>query len=225
MKTYSVELREKVIKAGEEGKTIEEIAEIYKVGQTFVKKIRKQQKEEGNILPKPHGGGRQRILHIEERQKLKERVKETVDESLEELRGWIKEEFHKGISISTVSKELQEMRLWNKKTLYASEMKEEERNEYREKIKEYDDNNLIFLDEMEINRALTRRYGRAEGKARAVGTIPRNKGKNHTVISVMGVRGIISSMQIEEGVDSEVFKVFLKDFLVKNIKKEDVVVW
>lgn len=128
MKAYSVDLRERVIKAGEEGKTIEEIGKIYKVSETFIKKLRKQQKEEGNILPKGHAGGRERILKEEERAKLKERVKTTVDESLEELCEWIKKEFNKAISVPTVCRELQEMKLWNKKKHY-TQVKEKKKNE------------------------------------------------------------------------------------------------
>ena len=70
-----------------------------------------------------------------------------------------------------------------KKVLEASERKEEERRQWREDTKERDASKFVFLDESGSNIALTRLYGRAPKGKRARGSLPRNRGKNMTLIS------------------------------------------
>jgi hypothetical protein len=61
--------------------------------------------------------------------------------------------------------------------LEASERKEEERNQWKDKTKDLNADDLVFLDESGSNIALTRLYARAPRGKRAKGSIPRNRGK------------------------------------------------
>lgn len=76
---------------------------------------------------------------------------------------------------------------------------------------------------MGINTALTRRYARAPAGQRAVGTVPRNHGKNLSVLGALGLRGMIATMTIEGAVDTDVFNAFVTQVLVPALQPDDVV--
>ena len=63
MKAYSVDLRTRIVEAvdrqvGSQG----EVAALFEVSRTLVKKLLRQRRETGSVGPKPHGGGHRRIL-------------------------------------------------------------------------------------------------------------------------------------------------------------------
>jgi hypothetical protein len=74
--------------------------------------------------------------------------------------------------------------------LEASERNEEECREWREKAKDLDVNTCRFLDETGSNRALARLYARAPKGKRARGSVPRNCGKNVTLICDLSLAGL-----------------------------------
>jgi transposase len=58
METYSIDLRERVVRAYEEGLgTQQEIARLFKVSVPWIKKMLRQRRRTGSIVPLPHGGG------------------------------------------------------------------------------------------------------------------------------------------------------------------------
>ena len=77
-----------------------------------------------------------------------------------------------------------------KKTLGASERDEAARAGYREHIKQLDANRIVVVDECGSNIALTRLYARAPKGKRAYGSVPRNRGKNMTLIAALSLQGM-----------------------------------
>lgn len=58
MKPYSLDLRQRVVTAGEDGDgTIAEVAAMFRVSKTFVKKMLRLWRERGELAPHLHGGG------------------------------------------------------------------------------------------------------------------------------------------------------------------------
>jgi len=56
MKSYSIDLREKIVAAHvEKNISIRKVADIFSVSKSLVQKLVKQQKVEGNLQPKPRG--------------------------------------------------------------------------------------------------------------------------------------------------------------------------
>lgn len=87
MKAYSLDLRERVLRAVEFGEeTRDEIAERFGVGVTFMKKLLRQQRETGSIAPLPHGGGRKPVYEGTKLERLKQALADHPDATLEELR-------------------------------------------------------------------------------------------------------------------------------------------
>ena len=58
MQAYSLDLRQRVVRAYEQGqRTVLEIAEQFSVSTGFVKKMLRQWRETDDLSPRPHGGG------------------------------------------------------------------------------------------------------------------------------------------------------------------------
>lgn len=58
MRAYSLDLRQKVVQAYERGDgTIDEIASLFSVGPTFVKKMLRLHRQGDDLSPLPHSGG------------------------------------------------------------------------------------------------------------------------------------------------------------------------
>lgn len=65
---------------------------------------------------------------------------------------------------------------------------------------------------------------RAPKGERAYGKVPRNRGKNTTLIASMSLHGIGESMCIEGSTDSEVFEIYVEHFLAPKLSAGQVVV-
>jgi transposase len=111
-----------------------------------------------------------------------------------------------------------------KKTLEASERKEEERIKWRELVKYLDRNLFVFIDECGSNIALTRLYARSPKGKRAKGIIPRNRRKNVTVLASLSLSGIGESMIIEGAANAQLFEAYVEKFLAPSLKKGQIVI-
>jgi transposase len=116
MKAYSLDLRERVMAAYEQGRhSIAEVAEQFKVGQTFVKKMLRQKRERGTVMPLAHGGGRQPLLTDKEHRLLRQRIKQQPDASLAELQEHLSAQAGVTVSLPTVHRSLRDSGLTRKK--------------------------------------------------------------------------------------------------------------
>jgi hypothetical protein len=57
-------------------------------------------------------------------------------------------------------------------------------------IGRFDPKKLVFIDESGIHLAYTRLYARANSNERAIGGVPRNRGKFQTLIAALSVDGL-----------------------------------
>ena len=86
MKAYSMDLRERVVAACDEGvDTREEIAERFGVSVSWMRDLLRRRRETGSIAPRPHGGGRAPAFDEEAAARLREAVKADDDATLVEL--------------------------------------------------------------------------------------------------------------------------------------------
>jgi len=111
-----------------------------------------------------------------------------------------------------------------KKTVVASERKEEEREQWREQAKDLDPEKMVFIDETSSNTALTRVYGRAPKGKRAKGHVPRNKGKNTTVIASLSLSGMGESLIVENAANGEMFTLYLEQVLMPSLREGAIVI-
>ena len=116
MKAYSLDLRQRVVAAYEQGKgSLAEVAEQFNVGQTFVKKMLRQKRETGSVAPLAHGGGRQPSLSDKEHRLLRQKVKEQPDVSLAELQEHLSVKASVTVSLPTIHRSLRGSGLSRKK--------------------------------------------------------------------------------------------------------------
>ena len=86
METYSMDLRERVIRAYDRKVgTQEQIAKLRGLSARWIKKLLKRRRETGSIAPKPHGGGWTPKFCGEKLEQLKSWVEQDPDATLQEL--------------------------------------------------------------------------------------------------------------------------------------------
>src|SRR3954452_1223456 len=72
MQAYSMDLRERVAAACDEGgDTRAEVAERLGVSESWIRRLLQRRRETGSIAPRPHGGGRAPALHVEGPERLR----------------------------------------------------------------------------------------------------------------------------------------------------------
>ncbi len=118
---YSIELRERVVSAVRRSVgTHEEISVIFNVSMSTIGRwLKLDREEDGVLLPRPHGGGRARLLDDEEAKILSELVEECNDRTIAELRVALTKQIGKTVSTSTLSRELARAKLTRKKKTFA----------------------------------------------------------------------------------------------------------
>ena len=72
-------------------------------------------------------------------------------------------------------------------------------------------------DESGSNVALTPLYARAPRGQRAHGSVPRNRGKNTTLLASLSVEGICASMLLEGATNAAAFEVYLEQILLPSL--------
>ena len=83
----------------------------------------------------------------------------------------------------------------------------------------------MFVDESGFHTSMTRLYARAPKGKRAYGKVPRNRGKNTTLIAAMTIEGAMGeSMTIEGATDALAFEAYVEHFLAPTLKEGQVVV-
>ena len=120
MKPYSLDFREKVVKAYEKGDTsVRKLAARFAVSKAFVQRMLKQQQKEGHVKPGKQGGGMKSTLEGQGDQ-LASLVEEYPDATLSEYCEYWGETYHQWVSTSTMCRALQREQLTRKKRRYAA---------------------------------------------------------------------------------------------------------
>ena len=106
----------------------------------------------------------------------------------------------------------------------ATERSETDRAAWRDLIGYLPVKQLVFVDECGSNIALTPLYARAPRGQRAYGAVPRNWGKNTTLIAGLSLDGIQAPMILEGAVDTLAFETYVEQVLVPSLSPGQVVV-
>ena len=113
--------------------------------------------------------------------------------------------------------------------VYASEQKRKDitaqREEWQEQQKTMDRNHLVFLDESGVNLNMTRRYGRAIGKARVYDYVPLNTPKNTTLLSSIRLEGgVMIHKEISGALNGTIFLEYIRNDLAPTLRQGDIVI-
>lgn len=86
MQTYSMDLRQRIVAACDEGvETRAEIAERFSVSESWIRRLLQRRRESGSIAPKPHGGGQPPAFDGQAAKRLRRAVAAAPDATLKEL--------------------------------------------------------------------------------------------------------------------------------------------
>lgn len=112
-----------------------------------------------------------------------------------------------------------------KKSPIAQERDEEERGLWRWLASRFDAGRLVFVDESGFSISMDRLRSRAPRGKRAYGRVPRNRGKNQTLIASMSLRGAMGEcMCVEGATDAAVFEAYVQEVLAPSLVEGQVVV-
>lgn len=115
-----------------------------------------------------------------------------------------------------------------KKTVHATERDAPHvllaRQHYRTQLAPYQFRRLIFVDESGCNIAMTRRYGRARRGMRVHDSVPKNFGRNVTILGALSCTGLVAVMSVEGATDAAVFRAYVEQVLVPTLAAGDIVV-
>jgi transposase len=120
MRPYSVDFREKVVKAYERGDaSIRRLAARFDVSKAFIQRVLKQKKLTGHVQPKKQGGAMKSQLEKYSMQ-LAQMVENYPDATLSEYCEYWGETYGLWLSTSTMCRALQKQQLTRKKRRYAA---------------------------------------------------------------------------------------------------------
>jgi transposase len=87
-----------------------------------------------------------------------------------------------------------------------------------------DPERLVFVDEMGTNTSLSPIYAWAPKGRRAHCSVPRNRGKNTTLLSSMSLSGMGPSLAVDGPTDREVFDAYVERVLAPTLRAGQVLV-
>lgn len=220
MRSYPIELRERVVKAVEQREgSIEAVAKTFSVGTTFIYKMLRQKEESGSLRPKPHGGGFAPLIDEPELKELRQLVEQQPDATLEELRDQLRQRAQVDASLPMVCRALQKLGLpRKKKRFFAQERNAKKRRAFRRKVQQLEPEEFVFIDEMGANINLSRRYARAPKGQRVEEALPQNTPANVSVAGALGARKLLAVCCIEGAFDGEAFAAFIEQMVVPQLE-------
>lgn len=226
MRPYSMDLRERVAAAVDEGEGPQrEIARLFRVSLSFVSRLLQRRRQKGTLAPEPHGGGPTPVLSPDNQRLLQDMIREHNDDTLDQLR----QRCGFDCSLTTIWRALRRRGLTSKKkTQHADERDRpdvrQKRRSFRRRVKRIEPKRLVFVDETGVTTAMTRAYGWAPRGERAVGSAP-GSWESLTVIAALGLGGVRAPLVFPGATDAAAFESYVEEVLVPELHAGDVVVW
>jgi len=224
MKAYSSDLRERVVRAVDQGYKRTDIIKLFGVSRATIKRYLKQRRETGHVSRKPIPG-RPPKKGAPLQAGLVAQLEAYPDATLGMHCQFWEQTQGVRVSMSTMSRVIKRIG-WTrkKKTLSATERNEEARSTWRKQCMHLDAKQLVVIDECGSNIGLTPLYARAPKGIRAYGSVPRNRGKNTTLIAALSWFGMGESMIIEGSANAIAFEQYIEEILVPSLTAGQIVI-
>jgi transposase len=117
MKAYSLDLREKILRACDQRLGSQRaIAMLFGVSQSFVEKLLRRRRAIGDIRPRPHAGGRRAICDTTALAHVRRLVQEHPDATLAELAAQLEGQHGLRVSVPTMGRIVLHLKLPRKKS-------------------------------------------------------------------------------------------------------------
>jgi ABC-type cobalamin transport system ATPase subunit len=89
---------------------------------------------------------------------------------------------------------------------------------------EIDPRRLVFVDEMGVHTSLAPLYGYSAKGERVRLSVPRNRGKNTTLLASIGLDGMGETMAVEGSTDRWVFEAYVEHALAPALRAGQVLI-
>jgi transposase len=226
LKTYSQDLRERVVAGCDEGRLSRpQIAQLFHVSVSWIRRLLQRRRETGSFAARPRGGSPPVKMTDTCQARLMVLVTEQPDATLVELRDRLNVSVHP----CTVSRALARLGLTRKKkVLRAAEQDrpdvQHKRACWRGRAAGIDPDRFVFLDEIGAHTSLTRLYGRAPRGARVVDAVPQGTWETTTLVSAIRRHGVVASLVFPGATDEAAFRTYVAQVLVPVLRPGDIVV-
>ncbi len=212
MRAYSTDLKERLVRAVANGQPLREAARRFGVAVNTVKRAVVQQRETGSLERRPIPGGPRRIGR-EQEALLLARLQEAPDATVLEHCAWWAEHQGQQVSEATMWRAMRRLGWTHKKRHWQPVSATKRRGQQ-----------FVFVDESGTHTALTRLYGWAPHDQRAVGSVPRNHGKNTTLVAALTPHGLQAPWTIEGAIDTLAFERYVKEVVGPTLRPGQVVI-
>src|SRR5215208_2073835 len=228
MNAYSKDLRLKTLSAIDRGIPRKGAAGLFGVSLSTIKRWLKRRQETGDVRIYEIPGGPS-VKGAALREWLPMQLEANPDLTLKEHREAFFEETGVGVSEATMSRQIARLAgEWPLKKVEGSlrarrgsqqgSMEMVPRSPRREKAR------------VRGRERVSRSDGSLEGEGahkgeRAYGKVPRNRGKNTTLLASMSLHGMGATMVVEGATDAEAFEVYAEHFLAPSLREGQVVVF
>ena len=115
MKSYSVDLRRRVLAACDAGATTLIVAKRFSVSPAWVRRVKQRRRENNELVARPSGGDRRSKFNAKAMQRLADQVARHPDMTLAQLRDWAAEALAIQCSLMAVCRTLKRVGLTLKK--------------------------------------------------------------------------------------------------------------
>jgi transposase len=223
---YSLDLRERVARACDEQRgTRAQMAELFHVSVSWVRRLLQRRRETGSLAPRPHAGGPAPKMDPDRCDRLLVLVTQQPDATLAELRDRLQAPVHS----STIARTLTRLGITVKKKV--SQAAEQDRPDVRHKraiwrgrVAKIDPARLVFLDETGAHTAMMRLFGRSPCGERAVGVVPQGHWRTTTLLAAVRRDGVVAPWVFEGATDALTFETWVEKVLAPAVRPGDIVV-
>ena len=228
-KAYALDLRERVFAAWQRGEGSQAaVATRFGVSERCGRGLVRRQRESGRVAAKPHGGGGVALATPEKLAWLEARVATHNDHTIAEHHQGLRQAGHQQSAGHGGPLAAGSAPDAKKKTCKDDEANTERvqglRAAWPGQTAGIAPEDLIFMDESGVNRAMTRLYARSRVNTRAFGFAPRHWGANVRILGAISLRGALQPMCINGATAGRVFLTYLKEVLVPQLWPGAVVV-
>lgn len=223
MRASSLDVRERVIRAVGQGYSRSEIVNLLGISSATIKRSPNLRRKTGHLHRQPiPGRSPQKRAPLCEG--LVARLEAHPDTTLEMYRQLWEQAMGVRMSTSTMSSAIRPSG-WTpkKKTIGATEHDKEEQAAWGEQQKEIDATQLVVLIECGSHIGLTPLYARAPRGVRTFSQVPRNRGKNTTVIAALEWSGVGEAMIIEGSTTTVAFERSIEKILRPSLSAGQMV--
>lgn len=114
-KPLSQDLRLRIVAMYDEGHTVDDVADAFRVGDNTVRRYVELRDSTGSLAPKGHGGGAPKALDEEQRRLLRRCQEKWPDKTIKDLLALFSRAARKQVSQATIKRELRAMGYTRKK--------------------------------------------------------------------------------------------------------------